>query len=278
MNFLLIQENGRHDQNRHFRECFCLQRSINRLGHQADVFGLGHDNFGQPVDFEDYDFIINLENYDTGWMPNLAQVKTKKLMWSIDAHVRGIDYFYELFKRDNYQLILQSTKDFVGPDSVWFPNAYDDGLIGPRDVPIRADIGFCGNVNNRGQLLGFLNSNFKFIADIFVIGEDMVRAINSYKVSFNCNIANDINYRSFETIGCGVALLTNFNQQYVELGFKDGENCMMYSTLDEILDKARKLIEDDDLRAGIARAGFELAAQHTYDKRAELLLEIVGGL
>jgi hypothetical protein len=28
MKILLIQENGRHNENRHFRECFCLQRGF----------------------------------------------------------------------------------------------------------------------------------------------------------------------------------------------------------------------------------------------------------
>ena len=84
MKFLIIQENGRHDGNRNFRECFCAQRAFVHHGQEADVWGLGHDNYSYEPDYEAYDFIINLENYDeTGWVPSLAKVQTKKFLWSI---------------------------------------------------------------------------------------------------------------------------------------------------------------------------------------------------
>ena len=62
MKILLIQENGRHEENRQFRECFSLQKSFNKLGHEATVWGLGHDNFNETPLWEEYDWIINLEN------------------------------------------------------------------------------------------------------------------------------------------------------------------------------------------------------------------------
>ena len=44
MNVLLIQENGRHEENRGFRECFCLQRAFKFNRNSCDVWGLGHTN------------------------------------------------------------------------------------------------------------------------------------------------------------------------------------------------------------------------------------------
>ena len=64
MKILLIQENGRHDANRNYRECFCLQRAFIFHGHECDVWGLGHTNFTNIPEYESYDWIINLENYD----------------------------------------------------------------------------------------------------------------------------------------------------------------------------------------------------------------------
>jgi hypothetical protein len=49
MKILIIQENGRHDENREFRECFNLQRSLISIGHDCVVWGLGHENFKTPV-------------------------------------------------------------------------------------------------------------------------------------------------------------------------------------------------------------------------------------
>jgi len=274
MNILLIQENGHHDANRNFRECFCLQRSFSKLGHNCDVWGNLHDNYETIPDWESYDWIINLEQYNTKWVPSLAEVKSpKKFIWSIDAHFLGEEQVEKNYEEGNYDHILHSTKDFVKEDHhSWFPNAYDDSLIFPMDdVDKTIDIGFCGSYANRQQLLEYLKSEHDLHLDIFVIGDAMVEAINSYKCHFNLNIANDINYRSFETIGCGTVLLTNHNPQYEELGFEDGVNCLMYKDEDSLTEYIT-MVKYKDM-TDIAKAGLELAKKHTYDERVKSLLE-----
>ena len=280
MKFLIIQENGRHDGNRNFRECFCAQRAFVYHGQEADVWGLGHDNYSYEPDYEAYDFIINLENYDeTGWVPSLAKVQTKKFLWSIDAHVKGLDSYLKTANEGNYDLILQATPEFVVENSLWFPNCYDDSVIYP--IPPKADakrderwpIGFCGNIVNRGGIIQMLKDNFDdFRLDEFVIGEEMVKAINSYKIHFNANISIDINYRNFETMGCRTCLLTSYNQHYENLGMIDGQNCLVYKNADEMIEKARFALENSDFRTSISNNGFVLAQEHTYKKRIETLI------
>lgn len=276
MRFLIIQENGRHVKNRNFRECFCMQKSLIKLGFVCDIWGLGHDNFGNTIDFEDYDVIIDLENYDSGWVPDLSSIKSYKILWSIDAHCRGLGYYSNRFNKNKCQLMLQATKEFVHHISdLWFPNCFDDTLINPRTVAKRADVGFCGNVVNRQPYLNLLKSSFNFVSDILVIGDDMVNAINSYKVHFNKNIANDINYRSFETIGCRIPLVTNYDSAYVELGFKDGINCMLYDNDRDLLKGIRMLLDDPILLNNIADEGYKLSTKHTYDARAKTLVDFL---
>ncbi len=273
-NILLIQENGRHEENRRYRECFCLQRAIISLDHKADVWGLGHEYYGQEPDWESYDLIINLENYDeTGWVPDLAKVQTLKFLWSIDAHVKGLASYLNTANQGNYDLILQATPEFLVSNSAWFPNCYDDFLIKPLSIPKDFDIGFCGNINNRGWLINSLQENFAFKLDEFVIGDAMVKAINSYKVHFNANIDVDINYRNFETMGCGTCLLTSYNKNYEALEMKDGYNCLIYSNAEEMLHKAKMILEDDELRTRISNAGNRLAKLHTYRERAKSLIK-----
>ena len=102
MKVIIIQENGRHKKNRHFRECYSLQRAFNFHGHETCVWGLNHKNFNMQPNWEDYDLIFNLENYDTsGWIPNLSRIKTYKILWSIDAHCRGVDVFNQTFRAGN---------------------------------------------------------------------------------------------------------------------------------------------------------------------------------
>lgn len=276
MNFLVIQENGRHDENRNFRECFCLQRALIANEQKCTVWGLNHTNWNDQIDFNEYNVIINLENYDeTGWVPNLAESKAYKMIWCIDAHCRGMTPYLKTYTEGKYNVILQATKDFLDVNSVWFPNCFDDTLIEPRYVIKRADVGFCGNILNREDALNILMTHFDFMGDIFVIGNDMVNAINSYKIHFNMNIANDINYRSFETIGCRIPLITNYNPQYEELGFKDSINCFMYKNANELVSKIKEGLANKLLLNTIAENGYELSKKHTYNQRVKHLLKFL---
>lgn len=275
MNIMIIQENGRNDENRAFRECYSLQRSFNKLNHNADVWGLGHSNFETVPTWDSYDLILNLENYDsTGWVPNLSSTKKpKKFLWSVDAHCIGLGPFFKTFYEGKYDLILQSTKDFVNEFSVWLPNCYDDTMITPLSEKNNF-IGFCGSMLNRKQLLDFLTNRYSLKQDIMVLGEEMVKAVSSYHIHFNMNLANDINYRSFETLGCKTMLLTNYNAQYEELGFEDGVNCMMYKDFNEMCEKIEACQNDLEKVKSISRRGYEFAKNHTFDKRTEKIISL----
>tara|TARA_R110000822_G_scaffold294707_1_gene416797 strand:- start:1462 stop:2307 length:846 start_codon:yes stop_codon:yes gene_type:complete len=272
---LIIQENGRHEKNRNFRECFCMSRSLVNMGHEVLVWGLGHDNYDKKPDFNSYDIILNLENYDsTGWVPNLSEFKNpKKYLWSIDTHCTGTKALLDTFNAGKYDLILQATRDFVDSNSVWFPNCYDDRLIYPA-APKSTFIGFCGSLLNRAQILDYLEANYDLKKDIFVLGSDMVEVVSSYYVHFNLNLSNDINYRSFETLGCGTLLLTNCNPQYEALGFVDGYNCLMYKDEKDLFDKIQFCKSNKKEVDRMTKNGIILAEKHTYDARAQTLIEI----
>jgi len=275
MKIVIIQENGRHEKNRNFRECFSMQRALQRLDCEVDVWGLGHHNFEDIPKWNSYDLILNLENYDTsGWIPDLSQtVKPKKFLWSIDAHCRGLTPYVNTFKVGKYHLILQSTEDFVGKNSVWFPNCYDHTLIKPSSEK-KVFLGFCGSLLNREPVLNQLSVKYGLKKDIWKLGDDMVETVSSYQIHFNINLANVLNYRSFETIGCNTLLLTNYNPQYEKLGFIDGVNCLMYRNVEELCAKIEKCQKDLKFVNDISEAGFLLSKEHTYDVRAKKLLSI----
>jgi hypothetical protein len=276
MKLIIIQEYSRHAGNVEYRECLSLKRAFEFHNYQADVWGLGHSNYQSVPDWESYDLIINIENYDEiGWVPNLSNVKTTKFLWSIDAHCKGIDSYLNTFVNGKYDLILQSTPEFMDNNSVWFPNAYDDDLIKPLNLSKIYDIGFCGTINNRGGLINLLSNNFKFKLDERILGDNMVKSINSYKIHFNANISIDINYRNFETLGCGTCLLTSYNKYYEALGMKDDVNCMVYSSVDELIDKTKYLLKNDSKREEIQNAGLKLAQYHTYKQRVNIIKQIM---
>jgi hypothetical protein len=276
MRIIIIQEAGRHDENRNFRECLSLQRAFLYNGHQCDVWGLGHSNYSQIPDWDSYDLIMNIENYDSvGWVPNLSSFnKPIKLLWSIDAHCRGEEIYENTFSSGRYNFLLHSTKDFVKNNyHIWFPNCFDDDLVKNMQVDKKHFIGFCGNYVNRKDLIDTITSEFGMKQDIFVIGESMVKSINEYRIHFNKNMLNDINYRNFETIGTGTVLLTSNNPNYESLGFIDGENCLIYNDIGDIRRILMEVKQNPDILEKIGDSGYGLSKNHTYKVRVNDLLK-----
>ncbi len=276
MKIIVIQEAGRHEANRNYRECLSLQRAFIFNGHSCDVWGLGHPNYNQIPDWDSYDLIFNIENYDyIGWVPDLSfYKKPKKILWSIDAHCRGEGVYESTFETGRYDYLLHSSHDFVKkPYHIWFPNSFDDDLIKNLESTKTHFLGFCGNYVNRKELLDRLSSKWGLKQDIFVIGDSMVRTINEYKIHFNKNIFNDINYRNFETIGSGTALLTNFHLDYERLGFIHNHNCLLYKNENEIDSILGDLLHDDERIKRISKNGLEFSKSHTYKIRVKQLIE-----
>jgi spore maturation protein CgeB len=103
----------------------------------------------------------------------------------------------------------------------------------------------------------------------------MVNSINSYKIHLNCNISNDINYRTFETTGCGTMLLTNYTPGLERL-FDIGKEIVIYNNLDDLDSKVKYYLENEEEREIIAKAGYERSKKdHTYFERSKRLIEII---
>ena len=100
----------------------------------------------------------------------------------------------------------------------------------------------------------------------------MVEAINSYKIHFNCNISNDINYRTFETTGAGTLLLTNYTKSLEKL-FDINNEIVVYRNYQELDEKVKYYLQNESERVKIQNAGFERSKKdHTYFERAKKLI------
>jgi spore maturation protein CgeB len=253
----------------------------------CDIWGLGHENFQTPPDFNSYDLIVNLENYGDGWLPNLSSAKKPfKMIWCIDAHVRGTNPYEHMFRNGAYDVLAHSTKDYVKETHHrWLPNCSDPSLVKKMDgIQKVHPIGFCGNhvTPIRKATVDTLSRIFGMKQDIFVIGDEMVKAINSYRIHFNMNIANDINYRSFETLACETVLLTNYNRQYEELGFVNGENCFFYADQTDLIRVTTSLLNrlkggDPSLNQVAINGAKLFHAKHTITNRAQQIIQIAFG-
>lgn len=282
MNFLIIQEKGRHKENQNFREALNLERALKRLGHNTVVWGLNYDNFSVP--FEDLeknsDVIILLENYEiNGWIPDLTKSTKFKVFWSIDSHCVPEQHINTCNKH-KIQLVLCAIEHhqqyFKRQQTVWFPNAYPDDLIDfMPEIQKKYNIGFCGSYLNRKNWIDLIKTKFVIKEDIFVLGENMVKAINSYKIHFNRNLSDDINFRTFETLGCKTLLLTNYTPSLEKL-FDLDKHLIVYKSEFDLLDKIDYYIKNSKELYEISENGYDhVKSNHSYSKRAEQLIDIL---
>jgi hypothetical protein len=97
MNIVIIQEAGRHEANREFRESLNLHRALSKIeGVESKVWGLNYPLFTTPFsEIEEWaDVIFIIENYTSYWFPvtEINQSKKLKIFWSIDSHYDGVVY------------------------------------------------------------------------------------------------------------------------------------------------------------------------------------------
>jgi hypothetical protein len=283
MRILAIQSKGLNPENVEFKEG--LQRALIRLGHEVDTYGPGHPLFETPfpVLYRDrkWDVVLLMEDYDRNrWVPNVYGLKCYRVLWSMDSHL-AMQAHKAVSRRQRVDLVLTAVHDSVGEfqsthtDAVWFPNAYPSDLIGPRDVDREHPLGHCGSWANRRGWIHALDQQVGIKKDIGVIGDSMVRAINSYYIHWNRNISHDLNCRTFETTGCGTFLLTNETPGLRQC-FEVGTHLDTYETVDDCVEKVKYYMSHPDERDSIAAAGLKHAQEHhTYDVRARQLLEML---
>jgi hypothetical protein len=287
MRILIIQEASRQKQRHDIRECLSFQRALLSLQKDitCDVWGLNFENYNTTPQFNSYDVIINLENYDTGWVPDLSQYNAPlKFVWAIDSHCQVYDYYTNIFTRGKYNYILQASKPYLNSNSVWFPNCYDDDHIMPLlHVKKQYNVGFCGNVvtHERAALFDAMCKAFPdFRMDIGTcFGPAMVEAINSYKILFNKNISCDVNYRNFESLACMTTLVTSHNDQYAELGFVNDVHFHTYLSADEAVYKVKYLLQNPEKAKETALNGHNFVKKHhTFKNRAKHFIRFVESL
>jgi len=289
MKILIIQSDGQHKgqdgwtPNWYLRECYAIQYAFQKNGHEADIWGLRHENFSQRLDFSKYDIIFCIENYETDWLPKFPDIKGPlKIQWIIDLQYRGNEAFAPISK--GFDIIVNSTRCLMAgynkylaknQKHIWFPNGVDDRYFTKTDeIEKKNDIIFVGSDGiNRIHFINQLVNDPKIkMKKIFATGIDMINLIKSTKIHFNKNDMVDINYRTFETIGLGTCLVTNWDKDLEPLGFIDGNNCLLYKDINECKNKILLSLKTESWKE-IAKNGYELSKQNTYTKRIEKLLK-----
>ena len=286
MKVLILQTAGKHNgtdgwtPNHYMRECFAIKYAFEQNGWEVDIWGQGHKNFELK---NIYQIVFFLEQYDYSKFPKNLKLKFPKailVQWIIDLHYQGPEKYYQYSKEcdiilhSTFSLMWEYNKIFQDKKHLYFPNGVDDRLFHGQgiDTTKKENIIFVGSDHeSRKEYIEKLKVDVG-LKSYFATGIDMLNKISETKIHFNKNIGCDVNYRTFETIGIGTCLITNYDKQLDALGFVDGKNCLLYNDYNEALYKIRDaLVYAKWLNIG--KYGYELSKTHSYTIRIENLLK-----
>lgn len=112
-----------------------------------------------------------------------------------------------------------------------------------------------------------------------VYGMDMYDLFNKSKVVLNFHVGAAGNWagnmRLFEATGIGSCLLTD-NKTNLNNLFNVGTEVIAYENVDDCIEKAKWLLENETEREKIALAGKKRTlSEHTVEKRCELIIDII---
>lgn len=288
MKWLIIQSDGEHkgqdgwDRNDMMRECHAVKHGLIYAGDHVDIWGLRHTNYRNPPDFNGYDGIFVLENYDFSWIPDISRYgRAIRLFWLIDAHWQPIDTFSRLIPQCD--IVLHSTRAFMEPYQqryphqrhAYFPNSVDSRFFDKNlyvDQHRENNVIFIGGkAAPRAAAIDLMTIKCGMTYSYGITGMSYVRAVLNTKIQFNKGLNGDINYRNWETIGLGACLLTEYDPEMELLGFKHDVNCLFYKTPEEAVDLANSYIASGEWQR-IAEAGYALSRYHTCIRRIATLV------
>lgn len=290
MNWLVIQSDGEHKgqdgwcPNWMFRECHAIACALRRLGCRVDVWGLRHANFHEKPDLRSYDHVLVAENYDFSWLPDLTAAK-QVLFWMIDGHIEPAGRYAPILRQSH--VVLHATRRLIPaceaayPTArhLYFPNGVDDRFFDadlfPGVLATEPLIFIGGCVGERKVAVDWMTQRTGLKFSYGVTGMDYVKAVLAAKMQFNKPVNGDINYRTWETIGLGRCLLTQFDPELEVLGFRHEVNCLLYRTLDEAAALARQYLDSGEW-AFLGAAGHQLAKRHSYTARMHTLTHQLG--
>jgi len=223
-------------------------------------------------------------NIDDGLRYHLPAELRPSAWWAIDTHMdpawaeekgKRFDWLFAA-QRDGAERLCKA-----GTPALWLPLACDSAIHRPHAVGKKWDVCFIGRVSAgpRQELLSLVANKFpnSFIGQRYF--DEFARTYSEARIGFNRSVKNDVNMRVFETLGCGTLLVTNdLRENGQEELFESDRHLVTYRGPEELVDKLRFYLSNEEARENMAQAGHaEAVARHTYRHRMQSVLARVGG-
>lgn len=163
-------------------------------------------------------------------------------------------------------------------DQTWLPCAYDKRWFTPSSIPMadrRYDVSLVGwPTPERLELVeAMTEAGIAVYATLGAIYENYRDIYHNSKISLCRSAEQDVAQRVFETAAMGCALLSNRPPDLTRLGAREYEHYAPFNTPQEAIVEARRLLADNTELERLAAAGQAWALPHTWDARAQTILE-----
>lgn len=169
-----------------------------------------------------------------------------------------------------------------GLDAVFVPKGYDEKMMKNLALTRDIELGFIGSIKDKtyAQRKEWL-TNLAEKENLFITrtksGNEYVQTLNRIRFFISADIGmGEYMIKNFEAMACGCVLFAYDQgaQENNALGFKDMENIVLYSSLEDLHCKLQILRKDSALAQKIAKQGQAHAEQYfTFDDIGKKIAE-----
>lgn len=196
--------------------------------------------------------------------------------WHV-PYAQGFDHTL-VAQKDHVRLFTDD-----GVSTRWFPlfsaRNFPDTDFAKRDIPV-AFVGTLGHKNNPARL-PFLRA-FRARHPLVMVSGDYGPVFTRSRIALNQTAFGELNFRCFEAMACGAALLMETCDNGLEELFTPGESILPTYTRGNAAQAAAiaaSYLAKPAVLADIARAGQALArSRHSRQARAAELVELLAGM
>ena len=256
-------------------------------------------NYLDAIDISSYDFIF----FDLKWSliyKQLSFIKTlpNLVIYEWDAvqnfmpESRYYKSFQKFYRKLPYQRIIStgfgvsSRLSTLGINSHTIPKYFDETNISNNRTDRDIDYAFVGSIDSkiyrqRSELLSSMAEKIKLTITSTTSSEDYNKLLNKIRFFISADIGIDeYMMKNFEALAAGCILVCYTIPSEVDaLGFKDMENVILYTSVDEAIDKIALVENDTALLNKIATQGQQLAeSRFTLEKHDESIFNYLSNI
>lgn len=286
--------------------------AFTRLGHTVRHVGpaMGRSIWGMqvpeeyvwkpdpPNDMQWEDLTICMDS-DPVMLDFAIQGNTPRIVWGVDNHVRDyrrpyFDHYFlahksvsvmdwgeyhagDLVSRVNGVLTVVDSLLSHNTDMTWLPCAYDPIAFPPSPIPWterKYDVCMIGVMYpKRWELVQAMRAaGLKVLAGTGLVYDAYRDAYHNSRVALVSSACGDLPIRLFEGAGMGCAVLCDHIQDLDDLevhrDWHRHDPMSIYHDLDDVVTEARRL----QTQSKLATQGIQWAENHTFDKRAQVII------